>query len=432
MEVGRASLAQRPIGGRCSARTYDLTGLPPTPEDVAAFEARDIAATRYEKLVDRRLLASPHYGEQWGRHWLDVVRYADTAGENSDHPLAARLALSQLGHRRVEPRPALRPIHPRTDRRRSAGADGATRRIGRSRHRYRLSGHRAAVRPRHRKGHPPDLEDTLDTLGKSVLGLSIGCCRCHDHKYDPLSRATITACTASSRARSSPSPAASRNSSRATLYRCPPSAPNAATPAVAYAVAEGVPHNTRLQRPGRAGRPGPESPRSSRRARRPEGPGDQDQRPAGAGAVVDRSHKPLTARVIVNRVWHWHFGRGLVMTPNDFGTRGAQTDAPRTPRRSGESVHRVRMEPQGPPPRDPAQCDLPASVDLVPSLRPGTTPSPDDGSRPRSCATPCSPPVVSWRQPPARRIRSRPKPPGTSRSTIRSPPNMRPASGAST
>ena len=65
--------------------TYDLTGLPPSPADVAAFE-QDVSPDAYPHVIDR-LLASPHYGEQWGRHWLDVVRYADTAGENSDHPL---------------------------------------------------------------------------------------------------------------------------------------------------------------------------------------------------------------------------------------------------------------------------------------------------------------------------------------------------------
>ena len=65
--------------------TFDLTGLPPSPEEVAAFVG-DQSPDAYEKLIDR-LLASPAYGERWGRHWLDLVRYADTAGENSDHPL---------------------------------------------------------------------------------------------------------------------------------------------------------------------------------------------------------------------------------------------------------------------------------------------------------------------------------------------------------
>ena len=65
--------------------TYDLTGLPPTPEEIDAFLADD-SPEAFAKVVDR-LLASPAYGERWGRHWLDVVRYADTAGDNSDYPI---------------------------------------------------------------------------------------------------------------------------------------------------------------------------------------------------------------------------------------------------------------------------------------------------------------------------------------------------------
>jgi hypothetical protein len=65
--------------------TFDLIGLPPTPEEVEAF-VNDTRPDAYERLVNR-LLASPAYGERWGRHWLDVVRYADTAGDNSDDPV---------------------------------------------------------------------------------------------------------------------------------------------------------------------------------------------------------------------------------------------------------------------------------------------------------------------------------------------------------
>src|SRR5690606_13612109 len=65
--------------------TYDLTGLPPTPEEIEAFLA-DESSDAFARVVDR-LLASDRYGERWGRHWLDVVRYADTAGDNSDCPI---------------------------------------------------------------------------------------------------------------------------------------------------------------------------------------------------------------------------------------------------------------------------------------------------------------------------------------------------------
>ena len=87
--------------------TFDLTGLPPTPEEVDAFEA-DTAPDAYDRLVDR-LLASPRYGERWGRYWLDVARYADTKGyvffQDADFHWAYHLP--RLRHRRLQPRPAL-------------------------------------------------------------------------------------------------------------------------------------------------------------------------------------------------------------------------------------------------------------------------------------------------------------------------------------
>ncbi len=77
----------RPADRRTLIRraTFDLIGLPPTPEEVADFE-NDRSPDAFSRVVDR-LLASPHYGERWGRHWMDVVRYADTAGDNADYPI---------------------------------------------------------------------------------------------------------------------------------------------------------------------------------------------------------------------------------------------------------------------------------------------------------------------------------------------------------
>jgi Protein of unknown function (DUF1549)/Protein of unknown function (DUF1553)/Planctomycete cytochrome C len=165
--------------------TYDLTGLPPTAAEVAAFE-QDTSPHAYETVVER-LLASPHYGEQWGRHWLDVVRYADTAGENSDHPLphAWRYRNWVIG--------ALNRDLPYDQFVREQIAGDLIGRQGAAEEyadRVVATGYLAIAR---RFGHDIEkdmhltFEDTLDTLGKSVLGLSLGCCRCHDHKYDPLS-----------------------------------------------------------------------------------------------------------------------------------------------------------------------------------------------------------------------------------------------------
>ena len=164
--------------------SYDLTGLPPTAAEVAAFE-NDHSPQAYEKVVER-LLASPAYGEQWGRHWLDVVRYADTAGENSDHPLPHawryRNWVIDAFNRDLPYDQFLREQVAGDLLAKQGPEELAEGRIV-------ATGYLAISR---RFGHDIDqdmhltLEDTLDTLGKSVLGLSIGCCRCHDHKFDPL------------------------------------------------------------------------------------------------------------------------------------------------------------------------------------------------------------------------------------------------------
>ncbi|MFO0871448.1 MAG: PSD1 and planctomycete cytochrome C domain-containing protein [Pirellulales bacterium] len=164
--------------------TYDLTGLPPTPEEVAAFE-QDPSPQAWESVVDR-LLDSPHYGEHWGRHWLDVVRYADTAGENSDHPLPHAWRYRNWVIQ------ALQADLPYDEFLRAQIAGDILAADAPEAQRADLivaTGYLAIAR---RFGHDIDkdmhltLEDTIDTLGKSVLGLSLGCCRCHDHKYDPL------------------------------------------------------------------------------------------------------------------------------------------------------------------------------------------------------------------------------------------------------
>lgn len=164
--------------------TFDLTGLPPTPEEIQAFE-QDPTPLAFAKVVDR-LLKSPHYGEHWGRHWLDLVRYADTAGENSDHPLPHAWRYRNWvinAFNSNQPFDAF-------IREQIAGdllaADGPVERYA---DRVVATGYLAIAR---RFGHDIDkdmhltFEDTIDTLGKSVLGLTVACARCHDHKFDPI------------------------------------------------------------------------------------------------------------------------------------------------------------------------------------------------------------------------------------------------------
>lgn len=165
--------------------TYGLTGLPPTPTEVNSFLADD-STEAWMQNVDR-LLASPHYGEHWGRHWLDVVRYADTAGENTDRPLphAWRYRNWVIG--------ALQNDMPFDQfiRLQLAGDLLAEHEKGQARADGIIAtGYLAIAR---RFGHDIDkdmyltYEDVIDNVGKNFLGLSLGCARCHDHKYDPIS-----------------------------------------------------------------------------------------------------------------------------------------------------------------------------------------------------------------------------------------------------
>ena len=164
--------------------TFDLAGLPPTPDEVTAFLA-DRSPDAFAKVVDR-LLASPRYGERWGRHWLDVVRYADSAGENSDHPLPHAWRYRNWVIQ------AFDKDKPYDEFIREQIAGDILAKQGPSEKaadRIVATGYLAIAR---RFGHEIDkdihltLEDAIDTLGKSVLGLSIGCARCHTHKYDPI------------------------------------------------------------------------------------------------------------------------------------------------------------------------------------------------------------------------------------------------------
>ena len=181
-----AATRSPPAGRRTLIRraTFDLIGLPPEPERVEAFVADD-RPDAFERLVDE-LLASPHYGERWGRYWLDLARYADTAGDNSDYPIPqAYLYRDYVIDAFNADVPYDRFLHEQL-----AGdilaADGPPEDYAR---RVIATGFIAQAK---RFGtHKLEdihqiIEDTLNTTGQVVLGLSLRCARCHDHKYDPI------------------------------------------------------------------------------------------------------------------------------------------------------------------------------------------------------------------------------------------------------
>jgi hypothetical protein len=302
--------------------TYDLTGLPPTPEEIDTFLGDDSPGA-FARLVDR-LLASPHYGERWGRHWLDVVRYADTAGETADYPvpdawryrnyvidsfnrdkpydefLREQIAGDILASRL----PSDAPPESRAELITATGYVSIARRFG--------------FDPL--KDHNLTIDDTLDTLGKSVLGLALGCARCHDHKYDPITTGDYYGFYGIFDSTRYPFPGSEKEKKPHDLV---PLHPSAKSPEFAYAVAEGSPHNVRIHKRGDPDSPGVEAPRRFLRVLGGEAvpSGGGSGRLQLAGWLTD-PHNPLTARVMVNRIWQGHFGTGLVKTPNDFGTRG--------------------------------------------------------------------------------------------------------------
>jgi hypothetical protein len=170
--------------------TFDLIGLPPTPGEIDAYLA-DEADEAERRLVDR-LLASPHYGERWARHWLDVVRYAETDGHefDVDKPNAYRyrdytieafnrdLPFDQFVREQIAG-----DLIPTEDQRTSS--DGAARLapIGTG---FWYLGEVQNTPVDERQDRANQVENQLDVFGKAFLGLTLGCARCHDHKFDPI------------------------------------------------------------------------------------------------------------------------------------------------------------------------------------------------------------------------------------------------------
>ena len=164
---------------------YDLTGLSPTADEADAFE-KDSSPDAFAKIVER-LLASAHYGERWGRHWLDLVRYADTAGETADYPVPVAWRYRNWV---IDAFNADKPYDEFL--REQIAGDILARQGPRERYADRVTatGYLAISR---RFGfdsenyHHLTIQDTIDTLGQTVLGLTLGCARCHAHKFDPIS-----------------------------------------------------------------------------------------------------------------------------------------------------------------------------------------------------------------------------------------------------
>lgn len=208
----RGLVPARPVDKRTLIRrvTYDLTGLPPTPEAVDAFLA-DESPVAYARVIDR-LLDSKEYGEHWGRHWLDIARYADSNGLdenvahgnawryrdyvirslNDDKPLdqfiVEQIAGDLLAKQELERLAAADPAI-------AAASDPATVAVTPQIADLRIAtgfltlGPKVLAEADKVKMRMDIIDEQIDTIGKAFLGMTFGCARCHDHKFDPISAA---------------------------------------------------------------------------------------------------------------------------------------------------------------------------------------------------------------------------------------------------
>jgi hypothetical protein len=376
--------------------TFDLIGLPPTPVEIAAFLADD-HPDAFARVVER-LLASPHYGERWGRHWMDVARYADTAGDNADYPVpeAARYRdyiIAAFNADKPFDRFVREQIAGDILARRGPPEEAAEKIVATG---FLALSRRYATGP-YELWHLT-LEDAIETTGRAFLGLSLRCARCHDHKFDPVSqrdyyalygiltstrfpyagseefltkkfprssfvplvpdeqaRARVDAQTrrlkeleteigsidptwkekgAGSKDKSkTKQPVSGRLAALKSEYErlrrsdIPPDLP------CAFAVVDGKTEDAAIQRGGEPDRPGPVVPRGVPGPSFPGGVPSASIPASSSGRLqladwIARADHPLTARVIANRVWQHHFGRGIVATPSNLGVRGDEPSHP--------------------------------------------------------------------------------------------------------
>ncbi|MGO9914582.1 MAG: PSD1 and planctomycete cytochrome C domain-containing protein [Isosphaeraceae bacterium] len=168
--------------------SFDLTGLPPAPAEIEAFLA-DQSPDAYEKLVER-LLASPHYGERWARHWLDLVRFAETAGHEFDYDIPGAFRYRDYVIRALN---ADLPYHrfvieqiagDLLERPRWNPSGGFNESILGTAFYFLGEGTHSPVDVREEEMRR--IDNQIDVLSKTFLGLTVACARCHDHKFDPI------------------------------------------------------------------------------------------------------------------------------------------------------------------------------------------------------------------------------------------------------
>ncbi|MEQ8791860.1 MAG: PSD1 and planctomycete cytochrome C domain-containing protein [Pirellulaceae bacterium] len=302
--------------------TFDLTGLPPTPNEVDAF-LRDTSPDAYERLVER-LLDSPHYGERWARLWLDVARYAEDqahiVGNNNSlfYPNAYKYrdwVIAALN----DDVPYDRFIKLQLAADKLEGDDGPN---------LAALGF-LGLGPKYYRRNSPEVmadewEDRVDTVTRGLLGFTVACARCHDHKYDPIPTSDYYALAgvfASTEMYNRPLVEEAETEKNGQAKDPQQSL---------HIVRDAAPRDLKVYLRGDVNNQGELAERRFPQILTP-GQTVSLQQDSGrlqlAEAIADRGN-PLTARVIVNRVWAQHFGHALVGTPSNFGKLG---DAPTHP-----------------------------------------------------------------------------------------------------
>jgi hypothetical protein len=342
--------------------TFDLIGLPPSPEEIEAFDA-DRSPDAFERVVER-LLASPRYGERWAQHWLDVTRFAESEGFEYDRHLPEawrfrdyvidsfnrdkpfdRFLIEQIAGDEIAPQD------------RECLTAATFHRLGPVR--------RNAGNPEIALSRNDVLAERTDIIGTVFLGLSIGCARCHDHKLEPISQkdyyrleAYLAATDEKNVVLASATEKAAREEAtkhfKSEIQKLKDRAKKATGEEknrLARQIEEledqeppplpTIPstwddfdHRTPIHVLKRGiwekkGEPvGPRPPGVLVADNVPELPVDVTFPRTRLALWLTDPNQPLTARVIVNRLWQHHFGAGLVRTENDFGTQGDRPSHP--------------------------------------------------------------------------------------------------------
>lgn len=309
--------------------TFDLVGLPPSPDEIAAF-VDDRSPDAYDRVVDR-LLASSHYGERWGRHWLDLARYADSSGFHNDlhRPNAWKYRDYVIASFNAD-KPYAQFVAEQLAGDELSGADEQTLiatgfncngpsnednvgKDAKSKERYRLD----------------QLDDVIATTSQVFLGLTVGCARCHDHKIDPISAEDYYKFLAVFNSVEKFGPPMSDGQLKKLAPEKRPQyqglIEKSAKIRPTYLLRRG-----NLDFPAGEVQPGVPTVLAARAIEFP--PPEKDAKTTGRRRTladwIAAPTNPLTYRVLANRLWQHHFGRGIVATPSNFGLGGARPTHP--------------------------------------------------------------------------------------------------------